>query len=112
MIRLTARTSLHEMKMTRIMTTMDCWLLRVNLLSNYLPAAGIDESFSSLAITVIMEEGRKGRDLAPLVAFQHDVEHQWIVNLLKLLEDAQCPDYMLLMVLQPMGIQQCQVGGI
>jgi hypothetical protein len=62
-------------------------------------AAGIDESFSSPAITAIME-AIKERDRASLIAFQHDVEHRCIVNLLKLLEDAQCPDYMLQSILQ------------
>ena len=31
---------------------------------------------------------------------QHDVDHRCIVNLLTILEDAQCPDYMLQSILQ------------
>ncbi|KAI2513145.1 hypothetical protein MHU86_1183 [Fragilaria crotonensis] len=31
---------------------------------------------------------------------QHDVEHRSIVNLLKILEDSQCPDYMLQSILE------------
>ena len=34
-----------------------------------------------------------------ILVLQHDVEHRNIVNLLKLLEDAQCPNYMLQKVL-------------
>ncbi len=35
-----------------------------------------------------------------IMVLYHDVEHRNIVNLLKLLEDAQCPDYMLQKVLE------------
>jgi hypothetical protein len=35
-----------------------------------------------------------------IMVSHHDVEHQNIVNLLKFLEDAQCPDYMLQKVLE------------
>ena len=35
-----------------------------------------------------------------IMALRHDVEHRNIVNLLKLFEDAQCPDYMLQKVLE------------
>jgi hypothetical protein len=62
-------------------------------------AAVIDESYSSRAITKIMERV-KARDRAAIKAMQHDVEHRCIVNLLKCLEDAQCPDYMLQSILQ------------
>ena len=34
-----------------------------------------------------------------VMVLQHDVEHRCIVELLKILEDAQCPDYMLHKVL-------------
>jgi hypothetical protein len=34
------------------------------------------------------------------MVLHHDVEHQNFTNLLKLLEDAQCPDYILQKVLQ------------
>lgn len=61
-------------------------------------AADIDESFSSPAITAIMER-IKHRDRASMTALCNDVEHRCIVNLLKLLEDSQCPDYMLQSVL-------------
>ena len=55
-------------------------------------AAVIDESYSSWAITKIMER-IKARDRAAIKAMQqHNVEHQCIVNLLKRLEDAQCPE--------------------
>jgi hypothetical protein len=34
-----------------------------------------------------------------MMVLRHDVEHRCIVELLKILEDAQCPDYMLHKVL-------------
>ena len=52
----------------------------------YADAADIDESFSSPTITAIMER-IKARDRASIIALRHDVEHQCIVDLLKLLED-------------------------
>jgi hypothetical protein len=58
-----------------------------------------DESFSSPAITAIMER-IKARDRASLSALQQDVEHRCIVDVLKILEDGQCPDYMLQSVLE------------
>ena len=64
-----------------------------------LATAGIDESFSSPAITAIMERV-KARDRASLKSFRLDVEHRCVASLLKLLEDRQCPDYMLQSVLQ------------
>ncbi len=54
----------------------------------------IDELFSSPTITAIMEQ-IQARDFTALAAMQQDVEHQWIVDILKILEDAQCPNYML-----------------
>ena len=62
-------------------------------------AAVTDGSFSSPAMTLIMER-IKARDRASITAMQHDVEHRCIVTLLKILEDAQCPDYMLQSILQ------------
>ena len=59
---------------------------------------GIDESISSPAITATMER-MKARDRASTIALRQDVEHQCIINLLNLLEDDQCPDYMLQSVL-------------
>ena len=35
-----------------------------------------------------------------IMVLRHDVKHQNIINLLRLLEDAQCPDYMLQQILQ------------
>ena len=58
-----------------------------------------DESYSSPAITATMER-IKARDRASLFAMQQDVEHRCIVDILKILEDAQCPDYMLQSVLE------------
>ena len=42
----------------------------------------------------------KANDRQSILNLQHDVEHRNIVELLKILEDAQCPDYMLQKVLQ------------
>jgi hypothetical protein len=61
-------------------------------------AARMDKSISSPAINAVMER-MKARDRASLHAFRHDVEHRSIVSLLKILEDAECPDYMLQSVL-------------
>jgi hypothetical protein len=65
------------------------------------PAAVLidDESFSSPSITAIMEQV-KARDRASLTAMQHDTEHRCISEILKILEDAQCPDYMLQSLLE------------
>ena len=62
-------------------------------------AAGVGGLISSPAITAIMER-MKGKDHASLIAFRRNVEHRSIVSLLKVLEDAQCPDYMLQSILQ------------
>ena len=69
-------------------------------------AAAIDESFSSPAITTIIER-IKARVRASIKAMLHDVEHQCIVNLLKTLEDAQCH----VAVDTAVGIQ-CEVDGL
>ena len=45
-------------------------------------------------------ERMKARDHQTMKIFQHDVEHRSIVNLLKILEDSQCPDYMLQSILE------------
>ena len=62
-------------------------------------AALIDESFSSPAIIAILER-IDARDRTALAAMQQDVEHRCIVDILKILEDAQCPDYMLQSILE------------
>jgi len=58
-----------------------------------------DESFSSPAITSILER-IKPRDRTALAAMQQDDEHRCIVEILRILEDAQCPDYMLQSILE------------
>ena len=45
-------------------------------------------------------ECMKASDRQIILNLQHDVEHRNIVELLKILEDAQCPNYMLQKVLQ------------
>jgi hypothetical protein len=42
----------------------------------------------------------KARDRTTLAAMQQDVEHRCIVDILKILEDAQCPAYMLQSILE------------
>ena len=42
----------------------------------------------------------KASDRQSILNLQHDVEHRNIVELLKILEDAQCPDYMLQSILE------------
>jgi hypothetical protein len=41
----------------------------------------------------------QAKDRHALMVLQHDVEHRCTIELLKILEDAQCPDYMLQKVL-------------
>jgi hypothetical protein len=63
-------------------------------------AAFIHESYSSPAITAIMER-IKAWDRTAFAVMQQDVEHHGcIVDNLKILEDAQCPDYMLQSILE------------
>jgi hypothetical protein len=45
-------------------------------------------------------EHMKASDHQSILNLQHDVEHRNIVELLKILEDDQCPNYMLQKVLQ------------
>jgi hypothetical protein len=39
-------------------------------------------------------ESIQASDCLAIIVLHHDVDHQNVVNLLKLCEDAQCPDYM------------------
>ncbi|KAI2491803.1 hypothetical protein MHU86_22742 [Fragilaria crotonensis] len=59
---------------------------------------GIDNTASPAVVHALMERIRANERHAVMV-LQHDVEHRCIVELLKILEDAQCPDYMLHKVL-------------
>ncbi|KAI2491050.1 hypothetical protein MHU86_23530 [Fragilaria crotonensis] len=57
------------------------------------------ENVSPSVLHGIMER-MKASDRQSILNLQHDVEHRNIVELLKILEDAQCPDYMLQKILQ------------
>jgi hypothetical protein len=61
--------------------------------------SAIDETVSSPVINAIMER-LKARDRHAITVLQRDIEHRNIVNLMKILEDGQCPDYMLQLILQ------------
>jgi len=61
--------------------------------------SGIDETVYSSGIHARMER-IKCQERHAIMILQHDLEHRVIVDLLKVLEDAQCPDYMLQKVLQ------------
>ena len=61
--------------------------------------SAIDETVSSPVINAIMER-IKARDRHAITVLQLDIEHQNIVYLLKILEDGQCPNYMLQLILQ------------
>jgi hypothetical protein len=65
-------------------------------------AAGVldDVAVSSCPVLNALMECIQGSERHSILILQHDVEHWHIVNLLKLLEDAQCPDYMLQKVLE------------
>jgi hypothetical protein len=57
------------------------------------------QNVSPSAFEAFMER-MKARDHQTMKILQHDVEHRSIVNLLKILEDSQCPDYMLQSILE------------
>ncbi len=57
------------------------------------------ENVSPSVLHGIMER-MKASDCQSILNLQHDVEHRNIDELLKILEDAQCPDYMFQKVLQ------------
>ena len=59
---------------------------------------GIDNSASPAVVNAYMER-IQAKDRHALMVLQRDVEHRCTVELLKILEDAQCPDYMLQKVL-------------
>ena len=59
---------------------------------------GIDNSASPAVFNAWMER-IKAKERHAVMVLQHDVEHRCTVELLKILEDAQCPDYMLQKVL-------------
>jgi hypothetical protein len=57
------------------------------------------ENFSPSVLHGIMER-MKANDRQSILNLQHDVEHRNIVELLQILDDAQCPNFMLQQVLQ------------
>jgi hypothetical protein len=57
------------------------------------------ENVSPSVLHGIMER-KKASNRQSILNLQHDVEHRNIVELLKILEDAQCPDHMLQKILQ------------
>jgi hypothetical protein len=59
---------------------------------------GIDNTAFLAVVNALMERIRANERHAMMV-LRHDVEHRCIVELLKILEDAQSPDYMLHKVL-------------
>jgi hypothetical protein len=60
----------------------------------------LDDVAISCPVFHAMMERIEATERHALMVLHHDVEHRNIVNLLKLLEDAQCPDYMLQKVLE------------
>ena len=75
---------------------------RVELNDEPTAAAGIvlDDVAISCPVFHALMERIQASERHSILVLQHDVEHRNIVNLLKLLEDAQCPDYMLQKVLE------------
>jgi hypothetical protein len=67
---------------------------------NHNSTRGISDVAISCPVFHAMMERLQAGDRHAIMVLHHDVEHRNIVNLLKLLEDAQCPDYMLQKVLQ------------
>ena len=61
---------------------------------------GIDDVAISCPVFHAMMERIQANERHAIMVLHHDVEHKNIVNLLKILEDAQCPDYMLQSILQ------------
>jgi hypothetical protein len=60
----------------------------------------LDDVAISCPVFHAMMERIRATERHAIMDLHHDVEHQNIVNLLKLLEDAQCPDYTLQKVLE------------
>jgi hypothetical protein len=60
----------------------------------------LDDVAVSCPVFHAMMERNLASERHAIMVLHHDVEHRNIVNLLKLLEDAQCPDYMLQKVLK------------
>jgi hypothetical protein len=58
----------------------------------------IDGSASPAVVSAYMEH-IQARNRQALMVLQHNVEHQCTVELLKILEDAQCPGFMLQKIL-------------
>jgi hypothetical protein len=72
----------------------------VELSKNNSTVVGKDDVAISCPVFHAMMERIQANERHALMVLCHDVEHRNIVNLLKLLEDAQCPDYMLQKILQ------------
>ncbi|KAI2502014.1 hypothetical protein MHU86_12417 [Fragilaria crotonensis] len=72
----------------------------VEMNQNLSTRTGIGDIAISCPVFHAMMERLQAGDRHAIMVLHHDVEHRNIVNLLKLLEDAQCPDYMLQKVLQ------------
>jgi hypothetical protein len=67
---------------------------------NHNSTRGIGDVAISCPVFHATMERLQAGDCRAIMVLYHDLEHRNIVNLLKLLEDAQCPDYMLQKVLQ------------
>jgi hypothetical protein len=63
-------------------------------------SVGKDDVAISCPVFHAMMECIQANQRHAITVLRHDVEHRNIVNLLKILEDAQCPDYMLQSILQ------------
>ncbi|KAI2491812.1 hypothetical protein MHU86_22751 [Fragilaria crotonensis] len=72
----------------------------VEMNQNLSTRTGIGDIAISCPVFHAMMERLQAGDRHAIMVLHHDIEHRNIVNLLKLLEDAQCPDYMLQKVLQ------------
>ena len=73
---------------------------RVEWDDNSCTAGLLDDVAVSCPVFHAMMERIGATERHAIMVLHHDVEHRNIVNLLKLLEDAQCPDYMLQKVLE------------
>ena len=72
---------------------------RVDLHNNAMVGI-VDDVAISCPVFHAMMERIQARERHAVMVLRHDIEHRNIVNLLKILEDAQCPDYLLQKIIQ------------